>query len=44
MEEVFSESIPVPDETVRIVSRQLSADSCVMYMLLRYNSQYVHFF
>ena len=41
MEEVFSESIPVPDETVRIVSRQLSADSCLMYMLLRYNTQHV---
>lgn len=41
MEEVFSESIPVPDETVRIVTRQLSADSCLMYMLLRYNTQHV---
>ena len=40
MEEVFSESIPVPDETVRIVTRQLSADSCLMYMLLRYNTQH----
>ena len=40
MEEVFSESIPVPDEMVRIVTRQLSADSCLMYMLLRYNTQH----
>ena len=40
MEEVFSESIPVPDETVRVVTRQLSADSCLMYMLLRYNTQH----